>query len=119
VATENNWVDGLFRGIPVSEGIGIGKVWILESPWDEIPSYILEENQIEDELERYDQAIHEVNEQLEDCQLRVLREIGDEEAKIFQAHLSILKDPFFLEEIPKSIKNLQRNVEFALKLRII
>jgi phosphotransferase system enzyme I (PtsI) len=115
VATENNWVDGLFRGIPVSEGIGIGKAWILESPWDEIPSYILEENQIEDELERYDQAIHEVNEQLEDCQLRVLREIGDEEAKIFQAHLSILKDPFFLEEIPKSIKNLQRNVEFALK----
>ena len=113
--TEKNWVDGLFRGIPVSEGIGIGQAWILVSPWDEIPSYVLESTQIEDELERYDQAIQEVNEQLEDCHQRVLREIGKEEAKIFQAHLSILKDPFFLEEIPKSIKELQRNAEFALK----
>lgn len=110
-----NWVDGLLRGLPVSEGVGIGQAWLFHSPWDEIPVFDLNENKISHEIERYHLALHSVEKQLEDCQHRVQQEIGEEEAKIFGAHLSLLKDPFFTTEVPKSIQDFKKNVECVLK----
>ncbi len=108
----------LLKGIPVSEGVAIGKAWILESPWDEVAAISLKKEKTEREVRRYERAIKEVAKQLVRCRNRVKREIGPEEAKIFHAHLSILNDPFFQNEIPKLIREKQNNAEYVLKLGI-
>ncbi len=105
----------LLKGIPVSEGIAIGQVWILESPWDEVVPLSLEESSIIQEMDRYRSAIEEVEKQLNDCYQRVHREIGEEEANIFKAHLYILNDPFFQSEIKDSIRLQKKNAEYLLK----
>lgn len=107
--------EGLLKGIPVSEGIAIGKVLRLESPWDEVVAFSLKKNKVEQEIRRYRKALKEVAQQLFDCRDRVEREIGKEEAKIFEAHLSILNDTFFQEEISASIQKKKKNAEFLLK----
>jgi phosphotransferase system enzyme I (PtsI) len=106
---------GLLKGIPVSEGIAIGEVWILETPWDEVVSYSLDKDNINTEKKRYQRAIKEVAQQLVDCKNRVSKEIGEEEARIFEAHLTILNDPFFQREIPESIQISKTNAESLLK----
>lgn len=103
------------QGIPVSEGISIGRAWILKSPWDEVKTYSLDSDHIESEISRYELAIQNVSDQLIDCRDRVQREIGKEESRIFNAHLAILKDPFFNEEIPLSIQSKKLNAEAVLK----
>jgi len=106
---------GHLKGIGVSEGIAIAKVWLLKSPWDEVVSQTIAKNKIQNELKRYKQAVDDVAQQLVVCRDRVKREIGRDEARIFEAHLSILNDPFFQEEVPALIVRLRRNSECILK----
>jgi phosphotransferase system enzyme I (PtsI) len=106
---------GLLKGIPVSEGIAIGKVWILESPWDEVVERSVDEEKLDTEIQRYKSAFTEVAQQLAEFRDRVQKEIGPEEAKIFMAHLSILNDTFFKEEILALIKSKHKNAEYLLQ----
>lgn len=108
-------MQGMLKGIPVSEGIAIGKAWVLESVWDEVIAYPVHRRSVNKEQRRYANAIDSVEQQLKDCRDRVLREIGDDEAQIFEAHLAILNDPFFKEEIPQQIKEFKVNAEGLLK----
>ncbi|MCK5147717.1 phosphoenolpyruvate--protein phosphotransferase [bacterium] len=108
-------MQGMLKGIPVSEGIAIGKAWVLESPWDEVINYSLNPDQVKREVRRYKNTIADVMQQLVDCRDRVHTEIGEEEALIFEAHLAILNDPFFQTEIPAQIEELKSNAEFLLK----
>lgn len=106
---------GFIQGISASEGIAIGRAWILKSPWDEVKRFPLEDHQIESELKRYRACMKSVNDQLVECRDHVQKEIGKEESKIFNAHLAILKDPFFQDEIPLSIESKKFNAEAVLK----
>jgi len=108
-------IRGLLKGIPVSEGIAIGKVRIMESPWDEVVERRIKKSEVKHEMERYEHALILAAQQLAECRDRVQQEIGDEEALIFEAHLAILNDPFFQEEIPHSIEKFRRNTEYLLK----
>ena len=106
---------GLTRGIPVSEGIAIGKAWVLKNAWEDVVDVHLSEKQIKEEIPRYKRAIHAVSLQLQECRIRVGRELGAAEAKIFEAHTAILKDPFFQQEIPDTIRSRSKNAESLLK----
>jgi len=112
---EKNVVEGLMRGIPVSEGIAIGKVRILESPWDEVAELSLKKGKVEKEVKRYQEAFKEVSQQLVECRDRVQREIGDDESRIFDTHLTILNDAFFQKDVPEAIRSELKNAEFVLK----
>jgi len=115
LSNDKDVVKGLLKGIPVSEGIAIGKAWILESPWDEVVPITLSEDKIDHELHRYQTAMNEAKIQLGECRDRVQQEIGQEEAEIFNAHLAILNDPFFKEKLPELIRDKSQNAEFLLK----
>jgi len=115
LAKKESIIHGLLKGLPVSEGIAIGKVLIMESPWDEVVPYDIEDDKVKKELNRYSKAIDEVILQLAECRDLVYNEIGEDESKIFEAHLSILKDPFFKKEIPELIKKKKKNAEYILK----
>jgi len=110
---EKNLIEGMIKGIPVSEGIAIGKVWKLDSAWDEVTAFKI--LRVKKEIARYTAALAAVERQLIECRDRVKLEIGNEEARIFEAHLAMLNDGFFHEQIPEFIKNTRMNVEFVLK----
>ena len=114
--TDNeNLLEGLLRGIPVSEGIAIGKVWLVKSVWDEVVPVSVKKKEAAQEVERYRQAVAEVKQQLIECRDRVRQEIGEEEAQIFEVHLTLLDDGFFREEIPAAVQKQRKNVEHLLR----
>ncbi|MCD6118050.1 phosphoenolpyruvate--protein phosphotransferase [bacterium] len=106
---------GLLQGIPVSEGIAIGKVWLLKSPWDEVRSFTIAPENIKIEILRFEKACDEVAEQLKEYQDRVELEIGSDEAQIFNAHFAILEDPTLKDEVPRQIQDKFINAESVLK----
>lgn len=109
---------GLFQGIPVSEGIAIGKVWLLKSTWDEVQEFSISRSGVDREIERFRGACGEVRKQLGECQNRVKSEIGHDEAQIFEAHLAMLEDPLLTEDVPGLIREKRINAESVLKLKL-
>jgi len=106
----------LLKGIPASEGIALGRAWILKSPWDGVVSSAVKASKVSDEINRYTNSVKEVRAQLEECRERVENEIGEEEAQIFNAQIAILKDPFFQDEVPELIRKQKKNAEYVLKI---
>ena len=99
------------NGISVSDGIGIGKIMVYRTDFDDVTEYIIENDKIIDEIDRYSAAVNDVNLIFLNNQKRVASEIGLENAKIYETYLLILDDPFFQEEIPETIHSQQKNAE--------
>ena len=108
-----------FTGIPVSEGIAIGKAFVYaENVSPEIPRYAIPAEEVPAEWERLQKAIAkaagEVKALLEDAgQAAGLR--CKEQADICQAHLFMLEDTEFLEEIGNRLRQSLRNVEWVVQ----
>ncbi|MBU3146117.1 phosphoenolpyruvate--protein phosphotransferase [Clostridium sp. CF012] len=101
------------KGIGVSPGIVIGKVLLKEEK-----KIIIEKKDIkscEEEIKRYKLAMENSKSEIQDIYNNVLKNIGEKEATIFEAHLMILEDPEMLEQIEKNIQDNKVNAEWALK----
>lgn len=106
--------ENMYKGLPVAEGIALGKVDIYISELAEIIPYRLKPGEAEKELVRYREALDEVKRQLEESESRIRRDIGDEEAEIIRSHVMIIDDPFFQKEVPRMVKEENLNAEFIL-----
>ncbi|WP_017184883.1 phosphoenolpyruvate--protein phosphotransferase [Alkalibacillus haloalkaliphilus] len=101
------------RGIGASKGIQIGKAFVLQSPNLSVKEYKV--NNIDDELVRFEKSINQAVNDLEKIKSHVEKEIGEEHAKIFSAHLLVLQDPELLNTVKDKIKFEQMNAEKALQ----
>ena len=94
----------LLRGIPVSEGYGIGKALVFENFTPVVPDRIVSEEEKDAELNQLHAAIHAASDEIHD----LLSRCGDSEsvqAKILRVHLDILEDHEMLERMEDSIQN--------------
>ncbi len=106
--------ENMYKGLPVAEGIAIGKADIYISELAEIIPYRLKDKEVDQEIVRYREALEEVKRQLEESEDRIRRDIGDEEAEIIKSHLMIVDDPFFQEDVPRMVKDEKLNAEFII-----
>jgi len=100
------------RGIPVSEGIAIGPAFVYRP---EKPKF--ERRQVEDvetELERFQRAVERSKKQLSEIYAKAKDEMGEDTARIFEAHLLFLEDPALLEKVHSKIKDKKLNAEAAV-----
>ncbi len=100
-------------GIAASNGIAIAKAFRLENP-----ELIVEKTAITDtdaELTRFESAINQSKSELEIIKEHTAKQMNDEEAAIFSAHLLVLSDPELLGPITEKIKSENVNAEFALQ----
>jgi len=100
-------------GIPASRGIGIGPIFqfVRQELIVEKRSNI----QPEVELKRLNDAISTAKDQIESIYEKVLKESGEADAEIFQAHLMILGDPELFAEVENKIKNQDKCAELAMQ----
>ncbi|MBF8984081.1 phosphoenolpyruvate--protein phosphotransferase, partial [Lutibacter sp. B2] len=96
-----------------SLGIALGKVLILKNEAlviekKEIESIEIEESKFLDAIERSRAELSKVKDQ-------ALRELGQEKAAIFEAHIMILEDPELIQSTTTKIEKERLNAEYAFK----
>ncbi|MGG0554741.1 phosphoenolpyruvate--protein phosphotransferase [Priestia aryabhattai] len=99
-------------GIAASSGIAIAKAFRLENPELKIDRKTIQD--IELEIERFEKALTKSKEELEAIRNHALKELGEDKADIFSAHLLVLNDPELINPIKEQIKSEKINAEFAL-----
>lgn len=103
----------MLKGIAASDGIAAAKAYMLVQP-----DLSFSETSIDDpeaEIKRLDDAVEASKSELELIKQKATENLGEEEAKVFEAHLMILADPELLGQIKDKIKNNKVNAEAALK----
>jgi phosphotransferase system enzyme I (PtsI) len=104
-----------FKGIPVSAGVCQGKVLVLHKTQAEVPVYNVAEQDVPQQLQRFQQALLQTRQQILEVQHRVSQALNAEEAGIFDAHLLVLEDPTLIDSVTSLIQTRKINVEAAFK----
>lgn len=101
------------KGIAASKGYAIGKVFLQEH--EEIVITDAKVSNVEAEKEVLQKALEQAKVQLTAIRDKALAEIGEHEAQVFEAHLTLLDDPEFtggmLLEIESNSINAMKAVE--------
>ncbi|KHF29973.1 Phosphoenolpyruvate-protein phosphotransferase [Anoxybacillus sp. BCO1] len=100
------------QGIAASNGIAIAKAYRLEHP-----DLTVEKQTIEnpaEQVSRFQQALAKAKEELKAIQAHALKELGEDKAAIFSAHLLVLSDPELVQAVEQKIEQERVNAEFAL-----
>jgi phosphotransferase system enzyme I (PtsI) len=102
-------------GIPASPGIFVGKALLfLESEFPDIPRFSIPKRQIDEELRRLDKAIGDAMEELTLIHERAVREMSREQADIFAAHIMMLDDPDFKDQLKARFNETHLNMEWVV-----
>lgn len=99
------------QGIAASQGIAYGQVFVYLRNDVEVPAYQVElENRIE-EVARFDRALVVTRQQITKIKNEVEKNIGPEEAAIFDAHLMVLEDQALIGETIREFEATGINIE--------
>ena len=106
------WRTQMIKGIPVSKGYAIAKVFKLTKPQIDTNKRLIMDPDLE--IKRYHEAINETKKTIEKLKLKSIERFGLETSKIFDAHLMIADDPEIKTSVEALIINEKVNLTYAL-----
>jgi phosphotransferase system enzyme I (PtsI) len=100
-----------YYGIGVSPGVAIGAAHLFHQETTAVPQRSITTDQIEAEYARFLEALSASREQVVSVRERVAREIGEEQAKIFDFQIHIINDTHLAGEVKEHLAARLQNVE--------
>ena len=101
----------LVQGISASHGIVYGQVFLYIQSDVEVPSYDVEPEKHTAEIARFEQSIVLTRQQIQKIMSEVDKNLGAEEAQIFDAHLLVLEDQALISETIREFETSGKNIE--------
>ena len=101
-------------GIPASPGVMHGPVFRFLHDKVEVPHYTISNSDKESEFQRFKDALQETHSQISQIREGVAKNLGQKEAGIFDAHLLVLEDKAFIDDIELELEKSEDNVEQCL-----
>ena len=110
-------MDRRLIGISASPGIVAGPVYVLHWEVPEVPQRIVADDEIADEIARFNATLGRARERLEFVRRRAASHAGEEEARIFDAQMYILQDTDMINRVEGLIKqNLAAESAFEITM---
>ncbi len=106
--------EAILRGVPASPGISIGRVHLLIPEQFEVLPRKLAPAEIEAELALFSHALDQTREAITKSRERALAVAGVAVGKIFDAHLMILDDVVFQEQVRSRVEREQFSVDYIV-----
>jgi phosphotransferase system enzyme I (PtsI) len=103
----------ILRGIAVSDGVCRGKILVLHRARHIIAQREISADETAGETGRFEKALIQTRQQIQEVQRKVVVNLGAKEADIFEAHLLMLEDHALVGEVMRLIKEEKFNAEFA------
>ncbi|MEK7716163.1 MAG: putative PEP-binding protein, partial [Pseudomonadota bacterium] len=103
------------HGTGVSDGIVIGKAFVLQRDLPEIPEYAIPQEYIEEEVTRFQRAVEASRRQLMTIREHIPANAPPEASSFLDAHLLMLDDKMISMAPIDTIRQKQCNAEWSLK----
>jgi len=114
--TEEPFVNKILKGIGVSSGIAIGKVYLLERGKIPITKVSIKEELLDREITKFRHAVHAAIDELNNIKETIPDDDVKKHAFIIDTHMLMLQDDFFVKSVIDTIKNEKINAEWALDI---
>jgi phosphotransferase system enzyme I (PtsI) len=98
-------------GIAASQGIAYGQVFLYIQSDVEIPAYQVDSDKRIEEIARFEHALLMTRQQIQKIQDEVEKNLGSDEARIFDAHLLVLEDQALISETIREFEATAKNIE--------
>ncbi|NOU37049.1 MAG: phosphoenolpyruvate--protein phosphotransferase [Kiritimatiellaceae bacterium] len=105
----------VLRGVGVSPGVVIGEVVVFAQEGAAVPERVIGEQDVPLEIARFEEALIKTRHQISGIQRKVAEALGEKHASIFDAHLLVVDDRYFVEEVIRELREQHRNVEAVLR----
>ena len=102
------------QAIGVSQGIVVGKVFLLEREGYVIDRREITADKVDSEIARLMSAIQKTSQQIKRYTQKVANELGQTQGAIFEGHALILEDPMLIDPAVNKIKKDHVNAEHAI-----
>lgn len=103
----------IFKGIPASPGVSHGQAALLAHRELEIPDFQIENKEIPAETERFERALLDTRYQITKIRGEVAMKLGEDEARIFDAHLLVIEDKALIDETIREMQESRRNIVYS------
>ncbi len=104
----------ILRGVQASDGIAIGPAFVLEDEDVAIPHWEVPKDRVKFEISRFRYALGRTKEDMEATHNKAIKVFGRSHAKLMDAYLLILNDPFLNHDVIRIIEADRVNAEYAL-----
>ncbi len=104
----------ILTGVPVSPGVAIGRVYLLETEERNVPNRPVAADEVEAEIERLDAALGSARDELSG--LVTASGIEGDVSAIFGAHDMVLRDPKLRDDVAATVRDRQVSAEYAVAL---
>jgi phosphoenolpyruvate-protein phosphotransferase (PTS system enzyme I) len=103
------------HGTGVSDGVAIGKAFVLQLDLPDIPEYVIPREYLEEEVTRFQRAVEASRRQLMTIREHIPANAPPEATSFLDAHLLMLDDKMISTAPAEMIQKQQCNAEWALK----
>lgn len=103
----------LVQGISASQGIAYGQAFLYIQSDVEVPAYQVEPDRHPEEIARFEHAILVTRQQIQKIMSEVDKNLGPDEARIFDAHLLVLEDQALISETIREFETSGKNIEIC------
>jgi phosphotransferase system enzyme I (PtsI) len=104
----------VIEGIPASPGIVIGKAFIMDTQRPHVSHETISPGNVEREVEDFMAAVADTRGLLERLRAKLKDELGENHARMFDAHLMMLEDSMILDGTVKRIREKRCRASLAL-----
>lgn len=104
----------VLQGLGVSPGVAVGEVVLFAHEGATVSQRSIREHEIPLETARFDEALVQTRHQITEIQRKVDEALGEEHASIFNAHLLVVDDRYFIDEVIREVREKMQNIESVL-----
>jgi len=104
----------VIKGISASDGIAIGKAFVLEQTDLIVGRWIVPPEAVKSEVTRFKKALESTRQEMMSMRQHLLKILGKSHARLLEAYLLILDDPLINKDVIKRISSQNVNAEYAL-----
>jgi phosphoenolpyruvate-protein phosphotransferase (PTS system enzyme I) len=109
----SNTTDHAFKGVSASPGIAIGHAYVLTGDVVKVDQRIISNDQIDEEIQRFREAIDTTKDDLLSIQRKAKFKIGEDGEKLFDVYRMLLEDSFIIDETIEQIRKENKNADFT------
>lgn len=104
----------ILQGIGVSPGVAVGEAVVFVQDGFIAPERAISEQEIPGEIVRFEEALIKTRHQISEIRRNVGSMLGEDHASIFDAHLLVVDDRYFMEEVIRELRKRRCNAEAVL-----